>query len=53
MGKHRLDGSRHMEGDLTDLPDLPEEPKTFERDSAPVQGFEYFGVDTRDEEDDK
>ncbi len=51
MGKHREDGSIHLEGDLTDLPDLPEEPRTFERDSGNVQRIEYFGVDTRDEED--
>lgn len=26
-------------------------PRTMERDSGGIQGFEYFGVDTRDEED--
>lgn len=53
MGRHRKDGSRHIEGDLNELPDLPESPRTFERDSGGVQGIEYFGVDTRDEEEEK
>lgn len=37
MGKHRK-----PEPDEEDSP-----PRTMERDSAPVQGLEYFGVDTR------
>lgn len=51
MGKHRKDGSSSREGDLNDLPDAEEAPRTMERDSGGVQGFEYFGVDTREEDD--
>lgn len=51
MGKHRKDGSSNIEGDLNDLPDLEQPPRTMERDSGGVQGLEYFGVDTRDQED--
>lgn len=51
MGKHRKDGSMHIEGDLNELPDPENTARTFERDSGGIQGQEYFGVDTRDEED--
>jgi hypothetical protein len=42
------DGS--FSGDLRDGK-KDEGPRTMERDSGGIQGFEYFGVDTRDEED--
>jgi hypothetical protein len=51
MGKHRMDPE--MSGDLNDLPDLEEAPRTMEHDSGGVQGIEYFGVDTRDQEENK
>lgn len=50
MGKHR---KPDMQGDLNDLPDPEEAPRTMERDSGGIQGIEYFGVDTRDEEGSK
>ena len=42
------DGS--FRGDLRD-PVQEVSSRTFERDSGGIQGFEYFGVDTRDEEE--
>lgn len=51
MGRHRADGSEHMEGDLFEEEDKG--PRTMERDSGGVQRFEYFGVDTREEGDSK
>lgn len=51
MGKHRKDGSRSQSGDLNDLPDPEDAPRAMERDSGGIQGIEYFGVDTRDQED--
>lgn len=52
MGKHREDGSGHIEGDLFEDKE-DKAPRTMERDSGGVQGIEYFGVDTRDEEENK
>lgn len=53
MGRHRLRSNDDDDEFPTFSDDVnAEEPtRTFERDSGGVQGFEYFGVDTRDEED--
>lgn len=53
MGRHRRnDDDEGYTGELFETKDeVPD--RTFERDSAPVQGFEYFGADTRDQEDDQ
>lgn len=52
MGKHRDDGSGHIEGDLFEKEE-DKGPRNMERDSGGVQGFEYFGPDTRDQEGNK
>lgn len=60
MGRHRPDIETNEDGDtvrisgsIPDIPAIKEDKgvRTFERDSGGVQGLEYFGVDTRDEED--
>lgn len=54
MGKRSRDVEDINDGTFRgDLRDARQEtgPRTMERDSGGVQGFEYFGVDTRDEED--
>lgn len=59
MGRHRPDIETNEDGDtvrirgsVPDVPSIKEDKgtRTFERDSGGIQGFEYFGVDTRDEE---
>lgn len=54
MGKRSKDAEDMSDGSFRgDLRDGKQEvgARTFERDSGGIQGFEYFGVDTRDEED--
>lgn len=54
MGKRSKDIEDINDGSFSgDLRDGKQEtgPRTMERDSGGIQGFEYFGVDTRDEED--
>lgn len=50
MAKHRRrdEDFEPVSGEVEDIA-----PRTMERDSGGVQGMEYFGVDTRDEEDSK
>lgn len=53
MAKHRKhddDELEPVEGDLFQAKQS-EGTRTMERDSGDVQGFEYFGVDTRDQEE--
>jgi hypothetical protein len=56
VGKRSRDAEDVTDGNFSgDLRQGKQEdgPRTMERDSGGVQGFEYFGVDTRDEEENK
>lgn len=51
MGRRSIDPE--FSGDLFEDSKEEKGPRTMERDSGGIQGFEYFGVDTRDQEEDK
>lgn len=52
MGRHSLeqDDEEEPQWPTEDPDEEPSRHRTMERDYGGVQGFEYFGVDTREED---